>query len=861
MNPKIIKYGFEDLPGIIQHLANHKAINIIPLEPGSKKPFLRHWKKYQSSRFPLERLKRYKGNFGVITGDPVNWKNNLLVLDIDQDGIFEHLQDIETLQIKTPSKGYHLYFWSDQPIEDKDYIGKLFNLKIELRGNPKTLVTLPTSSIILEDGNIGSHEVIKDNIIMDVKDVEGFIRDKLINSGFEVNKTVKKGPVDTYQHPEITGEWIRDLEDNEIINLYEHLKPLYKDGQRHDLTLYLGGWMYKGEISMNSGLKVIELLSKNDNDKGRATTFKNSYRGIETKTLKGSTGVYDLIEKEYKDISEDKERIKKVNELYFQIKDIILHPLSKLGIDETLKSKNVYTDPALRELIRFIKQRYDPIVDISTNEVYKYDHDKGYYKELSQIEFKQWIDSLFPEHEFFLRDIIKVKDSISNIKEEDLNHIWFENKLLNTKTLELEDHNPETFTKKRVNYCYNSKATSQLMENKLKDILIDKEGPYADETDKYDFFLQFIGYCFLQNNPFNMMLFITGSGGNGKSVLSSLISNIFGSLVSSVPLHDFYTDYGKQDLIDKLVNIVYDLPRKMLKDTGDLKAVTGEDQMTIQRKYRSAWTGKLGIKIMGMGNHLPKVTDASEGFWQRVAHFETKNSFRNTDNEDKDLKQKLQEDIEGMEWLIYNGIEAYKTGPHIKGRSGWSLPIGNDKTKKEYLRLSNPCYYAAMELFEKTNEKRDFIENNDVVKSITDLLRLEGLEIPANNQGFYQAIRNIGGEDSETSKRVNGKPQHIRGFRMLKFIKSENLSKMQVVEFEDNIKLEIDSTKLSSIGVNSLNPPQKLIIGEFDIFSSTIYRDLMEEVVIKGKYEENDLNVELKDLIDKGVVIEVEENK
>jgi len=126
----------------------------------------------------------------------------------------------------------------------------------------------------------------------------------------------------------------------------------------------------------------------------------------------------------------------------------------------------------------------------------------------------------------------------------------------------------------------------KFFEEKIKEILIDKDGPFQCDETKYKFFLEIMGYCFKDSNPFHAIFFITGEGRNGKSVLSDLIKTIFGVHAVSVPLHNLQSEFGKEPLIDKMINLVYDLPKKMLKETGDLKAIVGEDQMTINIKYK-----------------------------------------------------------------------------------------------------------------------------------------------------------------------------------------------------------------------------------------------------------------------------------
>ena len=160
-----------------------------------------------------------------------------------------------------------------------------------------------------------------------------------------------------------------------------------------------------------------------------------------------------------------------------------------------------------------------------------------------------------------------------------------------------------------------------------------------------------------------------------------------------------------------------------------------------------------------------------------------------------------------------------------------------------------------MELFEKTNDRHEYVERGEVVKSITQLLRIEGLEIPANNTPFYQAIRNIGGEDEESSKIVDKKKKTTRIFRMIKFKDTVKSSKFQVRGFDKNLKLELNQTKLKNVGIKSFNPPQKLIIQELSGLGVNKYGEMVKQLEIENKYTITEINIELEELMNKGVVM------
>jgi P4 family phage/plasmid primase-like protien len=838
-------YEFQDLPYILNLLAENGIINLLPLKPGSKEPKLKSWKPYQTKRYPLKDLKRHKGNFGVITGDPLNQGvGNLVILDIDDkkgpEGLYKHFKDIDTLQVKTASKGYHIYFWSVKPVEDANYIGKLFNLEIELRGKSKIFVVIPPSSVKYPDGFIGAHELIKTgkkDPIMDLKDVEDFIKNKLIETGYKPDNNLKRDitTIEPLQGVVNDGRWKRTLKDEEINQLVELLKPLYKEGQRHYLTLHLSGWMYKADIDIQNTIQIIKGLAGNNpngvNNGIKAT--RNSYRGIK-ENIKGS--IYEYIAAGYKDedFEDEAARKIKINQTYADIARIINHKYSIPGMEYFIKHHNGYSKTTFRRIAEFIIERNQVVIEHGTDDIYLYNYDNGFYQYYDDKQFQGFIKSIFPDLTLELSETSKIKSMVTNYQKPESHIIHFKNGLLDTKTFKFTNHDSEKFVKKIVPYNYDENTYSDFFESKIKEILIDKEGTFQGEETKFNFFLEILGYCFKDSNPYHAIFFITGEGRNGKSVLSDLIKTIFGVHAVSVPLHNLQSEFGKEPLIDKMINLVYDLPKKMLKETGDLKAIVGEDQMTIPIKYKESWTGTLGTKIIAMGNYLPKINDASKGFWDRIGHMELNNRFVGED-QDQYLKDKLKDDILGIEWLIFQSIEAFK---RVEKSKCWSIPIGTEHTKNEYTRLSDPCLYAAETLFHKTTDKNDFILKEEVVKAITELLKTENLEIPRANQVFYDAIRAIGGEDGDSS--INNRTVH--GFTLLRF---------KTPDMEGSILMRNKEKEVEDWF--SLNSAQQSIINELGI-GSCKYETLVNELEVKTSFNKEDLNYEINTLVKDEVI-------
>ena len=59
-----------------------------------------------------------------------------------------------------------------------------------------------------------------------------------------------------------------DLDENTIANIVSALHPYYKKGLRHDFIMSLSGWLRKQEISFGSAKKIIEQVTKDDEELG-----------------------------------------------------------------------------------------------------------------------------------------------------------------------------------------------------------------------------------------------------------------------------------------------------------------------------------------------------------------------------------------------------------------------------------------------------------------------------------------------------------------------------------------------------------------------------------------------------------------
>ncbi len=138
---------------------------------------------------------------------------------------------------------------------------------------------------------------------------------------------------------------------------------------------------------------------------------------------------------------------------------------------------------------------------------------------------------------------------------------------------------------------------------------------------------EYLGYCLIPSTKGQKMMFIIGSGGEGKSRLGVILNSIFGKNMLTGSFQRIETDrFFRYNLLNKLLMIDDDMQVNALTTTGCIKnIVTAETPIDIEAKGEQSRQANIYTRFLCFGNTAPQALyDKTEGFARRMLILRTK---------------------------------------------------------------------------------------------------------------------------------------------------------------------------------------------------------------------------------------------
>lgn len=196
---------------------------------------------------------------------------------------------------------------------------------------------------------------------------------------------------------------------------------------------------------------------------------------------------------------------------------------------------------------------------------------------------------------------------------------------------------------------------------------------FGDDKEAIETLQEWCGYGLAPDTSQEKILLVVGPKRSGKGTIARILTKLLGrNSVAGPTMSSLSETFGLEPLITKPLAIVSDARIGARTDKSAiverLLSISGEDTMTVARKFRESWHGRLMTRFMVLTNELPSLNDGSGALAGRFIVLMLKNSFFG--KEDPALTNKLTAELSGiLNWAIVGYKELRKRGHFIMPKS------------------------------------------------------------------------------------------------------------------------------------------------------------------------------------------------
>lgn len=260
-------------------------------------------------------------------------------------------------------------------------------------------------------------------------------------------------------------------------------------------------------------------------------------------------------------------------------------------------------------------------------------------------------------------------------------------------------------------------TSSPLWEKSLSEI-------FNDDKDLVSFVSRLFGYSITGETKEQKLPIFWGGGSNGKSIIMDTIMSVLGNDICFKTQADSLMEVRQGEgnnakpfiaaLRNKRIVFASETKEKQKLNTGMIKELTGDGQITARKLHENPITFKQTHKIILMTNHLPNIPDSSDyAIWRRILRVPFSVSFKEfpilPDERplDINLLNKLKAEYPGiLAWLVRGCLEWQKQGlnpPAIVTDSTENYRQSEDTTNEfitDCIRVIPNAQIGASELFD-----------------------------------------------------------------------------------------------------------------------------------------------------------------
>lgn len=281
-----------------------------------------------------------------------------------------------------------------------------------------------------------------------------------------------------------------------------------------------------------------------------------------------------------------------------------------------------------------------------------------------------------------------------------------ENGLVNLQRRELLPADPRLFVTAALSLAFDPSAPPPLAWFKFLASI------WSDDSASLDTLQEWFGLCALTGDTSHQKaLLIVGPKRSGKGTILRVLRALAGAdNVVAPTLASLAERFGLQSLIGKRVALVSDARLSGHKDIAgiaeSLLRISGEDEITVERKHVVDWTGRLPTRFTICSNELPHLADASAALSSRFIVLRMQRSFLG--QEDHGLTERLLGELPGILLWAMDGLDRLRArGRLLQPETGRDLAAAMEELASPVAMFACDCL---VEEHDATVPKADVFE-------------------------------------------------------------------------------------------------------------------------------------------------------
>ena len=239
-------------------------------------------------------------------------------------------------------------------------------------------------------------------------------------------------------------------------------------------------------------------------------------------------------------------------------------------------------------------------------------------------------------------------NSVINAKNGEL---WFED----DGSLSFNPHDPGHNLTSQISCKYDPQAACPTFKAAMRRVFSECRDP--KEVERH--WLEVMGTLIQPRRPEAMWVLMKGPGGNGKSFLMRIISELMGANSSFsgslVEVSKGGDSHFTAALIGKLMFLDDDLKNDALLPDDWMKKLSEEKFMTANPKYGASFQFVARAVIVALANRWPATTDISHGMLRRAHVFETSHILSVEEKDPRHMDEILNHELPGVLNLLIAG--------------------------------------------------------------------------------------------------------------------------------------------------------------------------------------------------------------